>query len=1026
MALEPDATTPGLWIDPQAEKAGPGTFAVVIGASAYDRLAGGDKPMSKLRFPGLRQLEVSALTAYHFFEWLRTAYHFEGCPLVRCWLLLAPTDAEKKLIAAPTLAHALKPDFGGCNRALNDWFTTMKNLSPDRLQDARASRSFFFFSGHGVELHAKRQCLLSCDFPMPREPGLPEQERVDKVIGTANLADAMNGVDVPHHFFFLDACRDDMDNLKAEVPLDGYPILPVPDVRGSRSNSIFRFHATETGNQAFQGEPPERSLFGQALLEGLSAPARLNPDCRPQGCAVPAHKLICYLGLRIPELLALYPGYQQRPSCLVEAVNPATIVTQVTPPAQQPPRERTDPCEEMRLAVGVSWAIDSLGPARPGKILEAQRHLHPANSLMRPAFAYAWTLWDLATNAEVETLFGGQTLAASAVAVSPDGQWIAFGGSDDTIALAETKSGLTRLTLKGQRRQVTAIAFSPDGRRVASANFDNSLSIWDALTGKLTGVLTGVLSGKATPRRRSQAPPFTSAIAFSPDGRFIAPATRDSSISVWSTDEQREIRHLEGHTSVVTAVAFHPKAPMVATGCADTSVRIWHLDGAESGKAIVGEVGGVTALAFSPDGNQVAIADSNEKVTVWSVDDAKLLRVFKSPIGIGTAIGFSPDGRFLGCARGVYTIDTGWPVASLEITQRRLHARWLQAGEGHIATLKRGRKNEALLIHEKFDDLGKAYEELREQRPRWLAEPVFSAIVNETSSNELLAQMEFSSLAADREHPIEALDRRQIAIRGFDRQPGTNTYRVDIELPPTFARYWLSLRGSEHPFACYLKAGTQSRTRYVIEMEVDGRDAKGTFQLRRIQVDLSPANGGLLGEFIAIWQRYYETVPPALSQPVRNRIVSAIEKEPTESELAVTLALFLFLKNDRLRGLGELIDRASRAFPDSADLAAIRVEGLYRHEPQWKEPPPGAVETLLAFNRLGLPQTVDGLGYLAERIDSTLRFHTLTDAQRQRLGQLRLAVRGAIASSRPGGMFCVFTRPLDQVDPLLLQLPRER
>ena len=69
MNLQPDPETPGLWVNPRWQAGMPGSFAVVIGVSAYPHLDGGAEPADDhgqewiAETRSLGQLYVSASTA---------------------------------------------------------------------------------------------------------------------------------------------------------------------------------------------------------------------------------------------------------------------------------------------------------------------------------------------------------------------------------------------------------------------------------------------------------------------------------------------------------------------------------------------------------------------------------------------------------------------------------------------------------------------------------------------------------------------------------------------------------------------------------------------------------------------------------------------------------------------------------------------------------------------------------------------------------------------------------------------------
>lgn len=319
--LKPDTSREGLWVNDAWAPGSPGTFAVIIGVSRYRFLDGSAKCF------GLNQLFVSALTAHGVFSWLEKQYRRTGSPLAKCWLLLSPTAAE--ITASPGLdAHIAEPSFRNCEEAIQEWKLEMSKLP---YAAATKSRSVFFFSGHGLEVIEDRQILLPFDYLALGTP-------IDRALSTQNISRGLKVLPIPLHFLFVDACRNDHNNLGRFAPLEGTKVLDEPANTAANPDCFVPiFYASAAGTQAFQPDDPKQgiSLFGEALLDGLSARG-LAPDCTSGTCYIFLHRLRPFVGDRIKDIVQA--RYNQTSSQRVRVRGDQTEepVTEVAPPAARP------------------------------------------------------------------------------------------------------------------------------------------------------------------------------------------------------------------------------------------------------------------------------------------------------------------------------------------------------------------------------------------------------------------------------------------------------------------------------------------------------------------------------------------------------------------------------------------------------------------------------------------------------------------------------------------------------------------
>jgi WD40 repeat protein len=208
-----------------------------------------------------------------------------------------------------------------------------------------------------------------------------------------------------------------------------------------------------------------------------------------------------------------------------------------------------------------------------------------------------------------------------AVAWSPDGRLLAFGGTDAKVQLWDTVAKKLVDTAMTHTAWVTGLAFSPNGKLLASGSADKTVAIWDTSTWKAIYQL---------PLNPADA---VNGLAFSPEGDFLAWAAEDHIFRVWTvqptlTDAEAarpgrrnqvlQTRTLGTGACVPLAVAWYkaPQHSRLVAACDDKTLRTMGPQGNQP-TTFSGHTDWVYAVAASPDGARIASGSGDGAVKIW-------------------------------------------------------------------------------------------------------------------------------------------------------------------------------------------------------------------------------------------------------------------------------------------------------------------------------------------------------------------------------------------------------------------------
>jgi WD40 repeat protein/predicted Ser/Thr protein kinase len=241
--------------------------------------------------------------------------------------------------------------------------------------------------------------------------------------------------------------------------------------------------------------------------------------------------------------------------------------------------------------------------------------------------------------------------------------------------------GEERFTLCQYSNSVSALAFSPDAKWLALRRGSQTVAVWDAVAKRPLAELpaAGIRWCKA--------------LAFSPKGNLLAWGSKngrgESVVSLWDVNAQQETPALP-HSSPVASLAFSPDATVLASLAYDGTVRLWDLEtqrvvtefataSVYSRSTRVGDHYG--CVVFSPDGRWLAVGEAKPQIRLLDLTTGVEEKIsLPVPANGITTLAFSPDSRLLagGGGEGESSIHLRDLTARTEV-QLTGHGGWIAA-----------------------------------------------------------------------------------------------------------------------------------------------------------------------------------------------------------------------------------------------------------------------------------------------------------------------------------------------------------
>lgn len=218
-----------------------------------------------------------------------------------------------------------------------------------------------------------------------------------------------------------------------------------------------------------------------------------------------------------------------------------------------------------------------------------------------------------------------------AIAMFPDGKYVAVGGGNGTVQLRNAVDGREVRRFTGESDLIMSIAVSGDGKYLTSGSGLGSLKLWQVDNAQL---LRDFRTGKSPIRD----------VCYLRNGKQLVTASADGKLRVYDHNRDEPIRTIHASDKPLWTVTTGPNNMLITAGEAG-KVSVWNGSDGQKIREFEAHKRLVRRLSLSTDGKRLISGSFDYTARLWSIDTGYSITSFLDHKFVIEGVKFAPDDR---------------------------------------------------------------------------------------------------------------------------------------------------------------------------------------------------------------------------------------------------------------------------------------------------------------------------------------------------------------------------------------------